>query len=76
MMSDSGLDFFDDNAPEEGYELAGVIAFYEDPDTEDGAFKTFLTGDIPDNPKDLQGMQAFILNVQTMMEEYLDSEIH
>lgn len=75
-MSNDDFDFFDENAPEEGYELAGVIAFYEEPDTENGAFKTFLTGEIPENPQDLQGMKAFILNVQVMMEEYLDSEIH
>jgi len=61
---------------EDGYELVGVIAFYQDPDGEDGAFKTFLSGDIPENVTELEGMQAFIMNVQAMMEEYLDSDIH
>jgi len=61
---------------EDGYELVGVIAFYQDPDSEDGAFKTFLTGDIPHDVTELEGMQAFIMSVQVMMEDYLDSEVH
>jgi len=61
---------------EDGYELVGVIAFYQDPNGDDGAFKTFLAGDISENVTELQGMQAFIMNVQAMMEEYLDSDIH
>lgn len=65
-----------DRGPDEDYELSGVIAFYENPKTGDGAFNTFLTGDIPLDVSQLDGMQAFIMNVQAMMEEYLDSDIH
>jgi hypothetical protein len=63
-------------ASEDSYDLVGVIAFYQDPESEDGAFKTFLAGDIPHNLSELEGMQAFIMNVQVMMEDYLDSDIH
>jgi len=63
-------------ASEENYDLVGVIAFYQDPVGEDGAFKTFLAGELPEDVTGLEGMQAFIMNVQAMMEDYLDSEIH
>lgn len=63
-------------ASEDNYDLVGVIAFYQDPVSEDGAFKTFLAGDLPRDESELEGMQAFIMNVQAMMEEYLDSDIH
>jgi len=63
-------------ASEDNYDLVGVIAFYQNPLSEDGAFKTFLAGDIPEDVTKLEGMQAFIMNVQAMMEDYLDSEIH
>jgi hypothetical protein len=74
-MNSSEFGFLSE-ASEDGYELAGVIAFYQDPNGEDGAFKTFLTGEIPEGITELEGMQAFIMNVQAMMEEYLDSDIH
>ena len=63
-------------ASEDNYDLVGVIAFYQDPDSENGAFKTFLAGELPEDVTGLEGMQAFIMNVQAMMEDYLDSEIH
>jgi len=68
--------FLEDNAPDEDYVLSGVIAFYQNSDTEEGAFATFLTGDIPEDPKDLAGMQALVMNVQAMIDEYLDSSVH
>ena len=63
-------------ASEENYDLVGVIAFYQNPVGEGCAFKTFLAGDLPEDVTGLEGMQAFIMNVQAMMDDYVDSDIH
>lgn len=73
---DEDFDFLEDNAPDESYELSGVIAFYQHSETDEGAFRTFLTGEIPDDPRDLEGMRALVMNVQAMIDEYLDSSVH
>lgn len=75
-MDDEDFDSLADYAPDENYNLSGVIAFYQHSETEEGAFATFLTGDIPEDPKDLAGMQALVMNVQAMIDEYLDSSVH
>ena len=63
-------------ASEEGFELSGVIAFYKDPDSDDGSFAIFFTKEPPEDASELDGMQSFMMTVQVMMEDYLESQVH
>mgnify|MGYP006980726527 CR=1 FL=1 len=63
-----------------GYELAGSIEFYENPQTGEGAYKsmiftTTMENELPAN-QDYTTGQTLVLVAQTMLEEYLTSEVH
>ena len=61
-----------------GYELAGSIEFYENPETGLGAFRSLLFNTTLENnleaDKDYTTGQELVLVAQSMLEEYLDSE--
>jgi len=63
-----------------GYELAGSIEFYENPETGLGAFRSLLFNTTLENnlesDKDYTTGQELVLVTQSMLEEYLDSEKH
>jgi hypothetical protein len=63
-----------------GYELAGSIEFYENPETGLGAFRSLLFNTTLENnlesDKDYTTGQELVLVAQSMLEEYLDSEKH
>jgi len=80
---DEGLDFDVDFNPDMeamGYELAGVIEFYENPETGLGAYRSLLfTTTLEENlekDKDYTTGQELVLVTQTMLDEYLTSEKH
>ena len=63
-----------------GYELAGSIEFYENPETGLGAFRSLLFNTTLENnleaDKDYTTGQELVLVTQGMLEEYLNSEKH
>mgnify|MGYP007117114697 FL=1 len=63
-----------------GYELAGCIEFYENPETGLGAFRSLLFNTTLENnlesDKDYTTGQELVLVTQSMLEEYLSSEKH
>jgi hypothetical protein len=63
-----------------GYELAGSIEFYENPETGLGAFRSLLFNTTLENnleaDKDYTTGQELVLVTQSMLEEYLNSEKH
>jgi hypothetical protein len=63
-----------------GYELAGSIEFYENPETGLGAFRSLLFNTTLENnlesDKDYTTGQELVLVTQSMLEEYLSSEKH
>ena len=63
-----------------GYELAGTIEFYENPETGLGAFRSLLFNTtLEENleaDKDYTTGQELVLISQAMLEVYLDSEKH
>ena len=80
---DENLDFDVDFNPDMeamGYELAGVIEFYENPETGLGAFRSLLFNTtLEENleaDKDYTTGQELVLISQAMLEDYLDSEKH
>ena len=65
---------------EAGYELAGVIEFYEHPEEGLGAYKsmmfeTSLGSTIEEDDVYTDG-QTLLLITQTLLEEYLNREVH
>lgn len=70
-----GVDF-----EEMGYELAGAIEFYENPETKECAYRavmftTKMEGELEEGEEYTDG-QGMVLVTQTMLEEYLTSERH
>jgi len=63
-----------------GYELAGSIEFYENPETGLGAFRSLLFNTTLENnlesDRDYTTGQELVLVTQGMLEEYLNSEKH
>ena len=63
-----------------GYELAGSIEFYENPETGLGAFRSLLFNTTLENnleaDKDYTTGQELVLVTQGMLEDYLNSEKH
>jgi len=82
-MSENGLDFEVDFNPDfesMGYEMAGVIEFYEHPDTGEGAFKAMLYKTSQEvnleSDEDHTNGQLMVLIAQELLEEYLNREVH
>ena len=63
-----------------GYELAGSIEFYENPDTGEGAYRAMLfTTTLEDHlekDQDYTTGQTLVMVTQSMLEEYLTREVH
>lgn len=63
-----------------GYELAGSIEFYENPETGEGAYRSMLFTTTMENElnpeQDYTTGQVLVLVTQKMLEEYLTSEVH
>lgn len=63
-----------------GYELAGAIEFYEDPETGKGAFKSVLyrtsQEDNLEPDRDYTDGQIMVLVTQKLLEEYINREVH
>ena len=63
-----------------GYELAGSIEFYENPETGEGAYRSMLYTTTMENEltaeQDYTTGQVLVLVTQKMIEEYLTSEVH
>jgi hypothetical protein len=61
-----------------GYELAGSIEFYENPETGLGAFRSLLFNTTLESSleegEDYTTGQELVLVTQAMLEQYLDSE--
>jgi len=81
-MIENQLDFEVDLVPDfdtMGYELAGVIEFYEQPDTGEGAYRVMLRAterykDLePDDPYTEGHLMALIAH--KLLDEYLNSEV-
>ncbi len=80
---DDGLDFDVELIPDfesMGYELAGSIEFYENPETGEGAYRSMLfTTTLENNlekDQDYTVGQTLVMVTQTMLEEYLTREAH
>lgn len=80
---DEGLDFdveFTPDMEKAGYELAGVIEFYENPETGLGAYRSLLFNttleDSLEEDQDFTAGQGLALVTQAMLDEYLNSEKH
>lgn len=78
---DEGLDFevdFNPDMEKMGYELSGVIEFYEDPDTGLGAYRSLLFNttleESLEGDEEYTDSQKLLLIAQTMLDEYLNSE--
>jgi hypothetical protein len=71
---------FNPDFEEMGYELAGSIEFYENPETGEGAYKSMLFTTTMENElnanQDYTTGQTLVLVAQSMLEEYLTSETH
>ena len=63
-----------------GYELAGSIEFYENPETGLGAFRSLLFSTTLESNleegEDYTTGKELVLVTQAMLEQYLDSEKH
>lgn len=81
--NNSGLDFDIELIPDfesMGYELAGTIEFYENPETKECAYRSLIwSTTMEDNlapDKDFTEGQSLLMIVQEMLEEYITSERH
>lgn len=63
-----------------GYEMAGAIEFYENPETGEGAFKVMIyrttQEDNLEPDKDYTNGQMMVLVTQELLEEYINREVH
>jgi len=80
---DDNLEFdvdFNPDMESMGYELAGTIEFYENPETGLGAYRSLLFNttleENLDPDKDYTTGQELVLVTQAMLDEYLSSEKH
>jgi hypothetical protein len=63
-----------------GYELAGSIEFYENPESGEGAYRALLFSTTLENElekeEDYTLGQTLVMVTQSMLEEYLTREVH